>query len=575
MTLGRTMQRHLLTICVEDYFHVAALRGAVRRKHWDRLDPRLERNLDSVLDLLDRHGAQATFFVFGCIAEQQPELVARIVRHGHEVASRGFWPRALAGLTPDELRADARRAKEALEAAGSNTIVGYRAPEWLHEDDLWVLDVLADEGYAYDSSINPVLRRFASDPRRFRIHDHTSPAGNTLRELPISTVGALGVRMTISGGNYVRQLPHTLLSRAVEWQSKRDDDPLVFYFMPWEMDKHQPHVQGISRLNRIRHYRNLAKTRWVLVDYFGKYEFVGVSDWLGLPHAAPEGAPARASVAPPGALAAPDPRAREVSLVVPMYDEEANIDYLRRTLLEFRKRLRDRYRIHLVLVDDASKDRTWELLQASFGELPDVQLVRHPRNRGVAAAIVTGIRAAPTEIVGSIDCDCSYDPADLGAMIPLIDDADLVTASPYHPAGAVVNVPTWRLFLSKTLSRMYSALLGDAIHTYTSCCRVYRKSQIEQFDLRHDHFLGVAELLIELKLRGARVIEYPATLESRLFGESKMKILRTIRGHLGLVGDLAFGPRTRPQLTRAAPGDAPAAAEHPVAEAAPPDPRAS
>jgi dolichol-phosphate mannosyltransferase len=94
--------------------------------------------------------------------------------------------------------------------------------------------------------------------------------------------------------------------------------------------------------------------------------------------------------------------------------------------------------------------------------------------------------------------------------------------------------------LSKTLSHLYSAVLADRIHTFTSCCRVYRKSAMLDLELVHGGFLGVAEMLIETRRRGRRVIEVPATLESRLLGESKMKIVRTIGGHLGLLKRLAL-----------------------------------
>jgi dolichol-phosphate mannosyltransferase len=229
----------------------------------------------------------------------------------------------------------------------------------------------------------------------------------------------------------------------------------------------------------------------------------------------------------------------EVSIVVPLFNEAENIGYLQRTMVELRRRLASTYRVHLVLVDDGSLDGTGDLLVKSFGELPDCQIVRLPKNGGVAAAILEGIRRASTEIVCSIDCDCSYDPSELLAMIPLAADADLVTASPYHPQGHVFNVPQWRLFLSRTLPRLYSLLLHDRLYTYTSCCRVYRRSAIADLTLENGNFLGVAETLIRLKLAGGTIVEQPATLESRLFGESKMKIVRTIAGHCALLLELA------------------------------------
>ena len=119
------------------------------------------------------------------------------------------------------------------------------------------------------------------------------------------------------------------------------------------------------------------------------------------------------------------------------------------------------------------------MLDELFGGAPDAVRIRHETNRGVAASILTGLRHAGTEIVCSIDCDCSYDPHELANMIPLLrDDVALVTASPYHPKGRVHNVPAWRLVLSKSLSRMYRIVLRQPLHTYTSCFRVYRRSAV-------------------------------------------------------------------------------------------------
>ena len=99
---------------------------------------------------------------------------------------------------------------------------------------------------------------------------------------------------------------------------------------------------------------------------------------------------------------------------------------------------------------------TWNSLKKSFGNREGYQLLRHDINLGIAAAIMTGIRSASTEIVCSMDSDCSYDPLKLAELIPLLTTGvDLVTASPYHPAGGVKNVPAWRLKLSKGCAWLY------------------------------------------------------------------------------------------------------------------------
>jgi len=171
---------------------------------------------------------------------------------------------------------------------------------------------------------------------------------------------------------------------------------------------------------------------------------------------------------------------------------------------------------------------------------PDSKLIRKSKNQGVAAAILTGIRHAQTDVVCSIDCDCTYDPHQLEKLIPqLTEGVDLVTGSPYHPQGRVFNVPAWRLLLSRVASFLYRCVLKQKLYTYTSCFRVYRRSAVVKLDVKETGFLGIAELLGKLDLQGSKIVECPTTLEARLLGESKMKTVRTIVGHFYLLGVLS------------------------------------
>src|SRR5262249_45432502 len=146
---------------------------------------------------------------------------------------------------------------------------------------------------------------------------------------------------------------------------------------------------------------------------------------------------------------------------------------------------------------------------------------------------------ARTEIVCSIDCDCTYDPSQLACLVPaLTTHTDLVTGSPYHPAGRVFGVPTWRLFLSRTASYLYRRVLRQKLHTYTSCFRVYRRSAVLQLDLKCNGFLGIAELIGKLDLNGFTIAECPANLTARAHGVSKMKTTRVLVGHLFLLCEL-------------------------------------
>ncbi|HKB40211.1 MAG TPA: glycosyltransferase, partial [Gemmataceae bacterium] len=143
--------------------------------------------------------------------------------------------------------------------------------------------------------------------------------------------------------------------------------------------------------------------------------------------------------------------------------------------------------------------------------------------------------------VCSIDCDCTYDPHEAAKMVPLLTEGvDVVTASPYHPDGQVRNVPCWRLFLSKLSSFLYRRVLRQKLYTYTSCFRLYRRSAVVGLNVRETGFLGVAEILGKLDLKGSRIVEFPAVLEVRMLGRSKMKTLRTILGHLRLMNRLLW-----------------------------------
>ncbi|MBV9958355.1 MAG: glycosyltransferase, partial [Acidobacteria bacterium] len=411
--------------------------------------------------------------------------------------------------------------------------------------DLWALDVLAEEGYAYDSSFVPDVRSTQQDARLRFAHQHHC-GDKDVWEFPVSTFKLGKYMVPIAGGNYFRQIPHTLLKHAVDHWDRTYDAPFVMYFHVWELDPEQPRISAASRLTRLRHYRKLDKMEWVLQEYFSKYRFVGGAEYLGLNTALDESR-AVADVAAPApievsteALPVPASDGRTpVSVVVPCFNEELALHYLSNTLKSVRSSLEKDYDLRLIFVDDASTDKTWTSLHDLFGAQPNCKFLKHERNQGVAAAILTGLRAAETEIVCSIDCDCTYDPHELRNMIPLLSEGvDMVTASPYHPQGAVRNVPSWRLSLSKASSFLYRQVLRQKLYTYTSCFRTYRKSAVAPLEVKEGGFLGVAEILGRLDLSGAKIVEYPATLEVRLFGWSKMKILRTIAGHLRLLSRL-------------------------------------
>lgn len=561
MIAPRRPDQHILTIALEDYFQVGAFNRFVQKNQWYRFETRLEKNTDRALDLLKRHDAKATFFVLGWIAKRFPELVRKVADAGHEVAIKGYYHRSIRDMAPEEFEADCQRAKDEVEAAAHRKVVGYRlADGWFGPEDLWALDSLAKLGFGYDSSIAPIRRAFVDQPYRRIVHPHHWQ-DRTLWEVPISTARVLGVRVPIAGGNYLRQFPWWLMRRAIAKWDATHAAPLVSYFHVWELDPDQPRLAVGSWFTQMRHYRNLDQMETRLGELLHQYRFTSAADYLDLktepdPSAAERRgdwhsdtdrveAPASTNLHDTATALLPANR-EKVSIIVPCFNEEEILPYLANTLQRVREALIQQYDVKFLLVDDGSSDRTWDGLNAMFADKPWFDLVRHDVNCGVAAAIQTGLKRASTEIVCSMDCDCTYDPLELANMIPLLQPGvDLVTASPYHPDGQVRNVPGWRLGLSKGAAWLYRRVLRQKLYTYTSCFRVYRRSAVAGLPIQNGRYLGVAELLGRLDLSGGKIVEYPATLEVRMLGRSKMKTVRTILGHLRLMAKMlaarAFG----------------------------------
>ena len=235
-----------------------------------------------------------------------------------------------------------------------------------------------------------------------------------------------------------------------------------------------------------------------------------------------------------------------VSVVVPLFNEREVVPSLVASLARLEQEFAGRYDFEFLLVDDGSRDETVPLLEAALADHEHCRIIRHGRNRGIGAAIQTGLRVASNEIVVSMDCDGSYDPVLLGELVPLLATGiDLVTASPYHVAGGVENVPLWRLRLSRLASQLYGVVCWHKLSCYTSCFRVYRRSTTATIELTNEGFVGVAELLCTVLARGGKVVEHPALLRSRIAGTSKMRVARASLGHVRLMAHIAAGRMLR------------------------------
>lgn len=260
-----------LSVDVEDYFQVSAFARRVSRNDWENFDCRVERNTDAVLGMFADHGAKATFFTLGWVAERYPKLIRRIVEQGHELASHGQAHFRVHEQSPEAFRMDVRSTKKLLEDVGGVAVAGYRAASFsIDAKSPWAFEVLAEEGHTYSSSVYPIRHDHygAPDAPRFAYR----PAnGHGFFEVPVTTVVIFGRRFPAGGGGYFRLAPYAVSRWAIDRVNKTDRRPAVFYFHPWEIDPSQPRFDKIGVRTRFRHYTNLnsmeRRLRRVLTDF--------------------------------------------------------------------------------------------------------------------------------------------------------------------------------------------------------------------------------------------------------------------------------------------------------------------
>lgn len=271
---------HALSFDVEEYFQVANLAHHFPRSEWDRVPSRLELGMAPILRALDRHGARATFFFLGWIAERLPDLVREVRDAGHEIGSHGYDHRLLPDLGEEGFREDIRRTSEILKEISGAPPTAFRACTWsITRRTPWAFDILADAGIAVDSSVFPVhhpdygLPGAPASPYQVR-----ATTGFAITEFPPLTWSVLGKRVPVGGGGYLRLFPLRLLRMGLA-QQERMGWPGCVYLHPWEVDPDQPR-QDLSGLRGFRHYVNLDKTEAKLHALLSRHEFVGLSEAL-------------------------------------------------------------------------------------------------------------------------------------------------------------------------------------------------------------------------------------------------------------------------------------------------------
>jgi polysaccharide deacetylase family protein (PEP-CTERM system associated) len=262
-----------MTIDVEEYFQVSAFDAILPRSRWDAMESRVVANTERLLDIFEEHDVRATFFVLGWVAERFPGLVSAIASHGHEVASHGYGHQLVYDLSPTAFREDIRRSKAVIESAAGMPLRGYRAPSFsITSRSLWALDVLIEEGFAYDASIFPIHHDRYGIPGAPRFPHAVARTSGRIVEVPGSTARVGSVNVPVAGGGYFRMLPYRWTKWGIRRLNLRERQAAVFYLHPWEVDPGQPRLAA-GRLSTLRHYRNLRLTEMRLRRLLSDFQF--------------------------------------------------------------------------------------------------------------------------------------------------------------------------------------------------------------------------------------------------------------------------------------------------------------
>jgi polysaccharide deacetylase family protein (PEP-CTERM system associated) len=214
----------------------------------------IERNTDTVLEILDEGGVKATFFFIGRLASDIPKLIRKVADGGHEIACHSYAHLRIFDISRNEFKEKLIKAKKNLEDVSGQRVCGFRAPDFsITKVSIWAIDVLKETGFIYDSSIYPTGLHDVYGIKDADVLIHRLPNG--LLEFPLSTVEFLGKRLPFGGGGYFRLYP-LIVTKILVSKHNKQGNPVMFYIHPYEVGPEIPDISHISFYRRFRHYYN-------------------------------------------------------------------------------------------------------------------------------------------------------------------------------------------------------------------------------------------------------------------------------------------------------------------------------
>lgn len=260
---------HGFSIDVEDWYQGIELPA----QSWSTCEQRVNNSMRAMLELLDKHNIRATCFILGKLAEENPSIVKQIHQAGHEIATHGYSHKKVYELTPKKFQSELRHSLSLLEDLTGEKVIGHRAAYFtVTQKSLWVLDILAEEGILYDSSIYPVInyRYGISNAKRLPSYI-TLKNERKIVEIPVATLPLHQLNIPLGGGAYFRIYPYFFFKNCLKYLESRQEN-FNLYIHPWEIDPSHPVIPLPWRV-AATHYFNLQSTQKKLDCLFLDFKF--------------------------------------------------------------------------------------------------------------------------------------------------------------------------------------------------------------------------------------------------------------------------------------------------------------
>jgi len=266
---------NILTFDVEDWFHVLDNPKTKNEKQWLQLESRIHRNMDKILELLEKHNQKATFFSIGWVARKYPEILQKIDSCGYEIASHSDMHQLAYEFNREEFRQDLDRSIKSIEDVIGKKVRAYRAPGFsLMNQNKWVFEELIENGIEMDCSVFPAKRAHGG----FEEFGYAEPAyievdGAKIKEFPINIYPIFGKSIIFSGGGYFRLLPYSFIKYFMNHSNY-----IMTYLHPRDFDVEQPMIDGLSMFRKFKSYVGLNSSLRKLDMLLDDFHFIDLNE---------------------------------------------------------------------------------------------------------------------------------------------------------------------------------------------------------------------------------------------------------------------------------------------------------